>query len=600
MRHGPMLAPRRFEETMSLAANLSAIFGDAFATQGLDRSFGLVVVSARPDLAQFQCNGAMPAAKRAGRNPRDVAEGVLDAITDESPFAELSLAGPGFINITLTEEYLASYIDGLDSRYGAGLQEAKKTIVDYGGPNVAKELHVGHLRTAIIGESVKRVLRFLGHDVVGDVHLGDWGMPYGQLIAELEDRFPDLPYFDEEQTDGYPETSPVAIEDLQVMYPEAALRAKNDEEFAARARAAVVELQAGRPGYRALWQHMRDVSIAAMKKVYDRLNVHFDLWYGESTINHRLQPMVKRLVDDGYAYESDGALVIEVMTDEDTKEIPPFLLLKSDGASLYTTWDLATIEDRVEDLGAEVILYFVDVRQGLHFEQVYRAAYKTGIAPEEVVLEHAGNGTVNGPDAKPFRTRDGGLLTLRELIDMVVARAGERIEENALATEFGAEEKAQIAEIVGLAALKYGDLQNHRSSNYIFDVDRFTSFDGKTGPYLLYGAVRMKSILRETGSRGLAAGPILAPDREQERNLMLQLARFPEVVERTAEHRAPNHIAEYAYELVAEFSRFYEACHILKEEDAARQASWIGLVERTLAELTTVLDLLGIDVPERM
>ncbi len=585
---------------MSLAANLSAIFGDAFATQGLDRSFGLVVVSARPDLAQFQCNGAMPAAKRAGRNPRDVAEGVLDAITDESPFAELSLAGPGFINITLTEEYLASYIDGLDSRYGAGLQEAKKTIVDYGGPNVAKELHVGHLRTAIIGESVKRVLRFLGHDVVGDVHLGDWGMPYGQLIAELEDRFPDLPYFDEEQTDGYPETSPVAIEDLQVMYPEAALRAKNDEEFAARARAAVVELQAGRPGYRALWQHMRDVSIAAMKKVYDRLNVHFDLWYGESTINHRLQPMVKRLVDDGYAYESDGALVIEVMTDEDTKEIPPFLLLKSDGASLYTTWDLATIEDRVEDLGAEVILYFVDVRQGLHFEQVYRAAYKTGIAPEEVVLEHAGNGTVNGPDAKPFRTRDGGLLTLRELIDMVVARAGERIEENALATEFGAEEKAQIAEIVGLAALKYGDLQNHRSSNYIFDVDRFTSFDGKTGPYLLYGAVRMKSILRETGSRGLAAGPILAPDREQERNLMLQLARFPEVVERTAEHRAPNHIAEYAYELVAEFSRFYEACHILKEEDAARQASWIGLVERTLAELTTVLDLLGIDVPERM
>ncbi len=585
---------------MSLAANLSEIFGDAFASQGLDRSFGLVVVSARPDLAQFQCNGAMPAAKRAGRNPRDVAEGVLGAIADRSPFADLGLAGPGFINITLTDEYLASYIDGLDPRYGTRLQESKKTIVDYGGPNVAKELHVGHLRTAIIGESVKRVLRFLGHDVLGDVHLGDWGMPYGQLIAELEDRFPELPYFDETQTDGYPESSPVAIEDLQIMYPEAAVRAKNDEEFAARARAAVVELQAGRPGYRALWQHMRDVSIAAMEKVYDRLNVQFDLWYGESTINHRLQPMVKRLVEDGYAYESDGALVIEVMTDEDTKEIPPFLLLKSDGASLYTTWDLATIEDRVEDLGAEVVLYFVDVRQGLHFEQVYRAAYKTGIAPKEVVLEHPGNGTVNGPDGKPFRTRDGGLLTLRELIDMVVARAGERIEENALATEFDAEEKAQIAEMVGLAALKYGDLQNHRSSNYVFDVDRFTSFDGKTGPYLLYGAVRMKSILRETGSRSLTAGPIVAPDREQERNLMLQLARFPEVVERTAEHRAPNHIAEYAYELVAEFSRFYEACHILNEEDPARQASWIGLVETTLAELTALLDLLGIDVPERM
>ncbi|MDJ0663444.1 MAG: arginine--tRNA ligase, partial [Acidimicrobiia bacterium] len=370
--------------------------------------------------------------------------------------------------------------------------------------------------------------------------------------------------------------------------------------FAARARAAVVELQAGRPGYRALWQHMRDISITAMKQVYDRLNVHFDLWYGESTINHRLEPMVSRLFEDGHAYESDGALVIEVMTDEDTKEIPPFLLLKSDGASLYTTWDLATIEDRVEDLGAQEILYFVDVRQGLHFEQVFRAAYKTGIAGPDVVMEHPGNGTVNGPDGKPFKTRDGGLLTLRELIDMVVARAAERIEENELASEFDAGQKAEIAEMVGLAALKYGDLQNHRSSNYIFDVDRFTSFDGKTGPYLLYGAVRMKSILREVKSRGLSGGAILPATREPERNLMLQLTRLPDVIERTAEHRAPNHIAEYAYELVAEFSRFYEACHILNEDDAARQASWVSLVARTLDELTLLLDLLGIDVPERM
>ncbi len=585
---------------MSLAATLSEIFGDAFESQGLERSFGQVVASARPDLAQYQCNGAMPAAKQARKNPREVAQAVLDSIEDRTPFTELNLAGPGFINITLTDEFLATYIDGLDDKFGTAAPGAKRIVVDYGGPNVAKELHVGHLRPAIIGESIKRVLRYLGHDVVGDVHLGDWGMPYGQLIAELNDRFPDLPYFDESKTDDYPETSPVAIEDLQVMYPQAALRAKEEEEFAARARAAVVELQAGRPGYRALWQHMRNVSIAAMKKVYDRLNVHFDLWYGESTINDRLQPMVKRLVEDGHAYESDGALIIEVMTDDDTKEVPPFLLLKSDGASLYTTWDLATIEDRVEDLRAEEILYFVDVRQGLHFEQVYRAAYKTGIAPAEVVLEHAGNGTVNGPDGKPFRTRDGGLLTLRELIEMVVERAAQRIEENALAAEFNGAEKAEIAEMVGVAALKFGDLQNHRSSNYTFDVDRFTSFDGKTGPYLLYGAVRMKSILRETGTRGLEPGTILPPGRDQERNLMLQLARFPEVVARTAEHRAPNHIAEYAYELVAEFSRFYEACHILNEADAARQASWIGLVETTLSELTTLLDLLGIDVPERM
>lgn len=585
---------------MSLAGTLSESFGDAFAAQGLDRGLGLVVVSARPDLAQFQCNGAMPAAKQARKNPREVGQAVLDAIADTTPFEHLELAGPGFINITLRDDYLASYIDALDGRYGLERQPARRVIVDYGGPNVAKELHVGHLRPAVIGESAKRTLRFLGHEVTGDVHLGDWGMPYGQLLAELADRHPDWPYFDESKTDGYPESSPVNITDLQAIYPEASARAGKDPEFAARARAAVVELQAGRPGYRALWQHMRDVSIAAMQKVYDRLNVHFDLWHGESTINDLLKPLVQRLVDEGYARESDGALIIDVMTEEDTKEVPPFLLLKSDGASLYTTWDLATIEDRVKNMGAQELLYFVDVRQGLHFEQVFRAARKTGIAPSDVVLEHPGNGTVNGPDGKPFRTRDGGLLTLRELIDMVVARAGERIDENALATEFTAAEKAEIAEMVGVAALKYGDLQNHRASSYNFDVDRFTSFDGKTGPYLLYGAVRMKSILRETASRGLAAGPVLPAAGDQERNLMLQLARLPEVVERAGEHRAPNHIAEYAYELVADFSRFYEACHILSEKDEARRGSWIHLVELTLAELTTLLDLLAIETPERM
>ena len=345
---------------------------------------------------------------------------------------------------------------------------------------------------------------------------------------------------------------------------------------------------------------MRNESVAAIKNVYDRLNVEFDLWHGESTINHRLEPMIKGLVADGYAVESGGAIVIEVMTEDDTKEVPPLILLKSDGASLYTTWDLATIEDRVEELGAEEIIYVVDVRQGLHFEQVFRAAYKTGIAPPEVVLDHAGNGTVNGPDGKPFKTREGGLLRLRDLIDMVVERAAERLEENELASQFDEAEKAEVAEKVGLAALKYGDLHNHRTSNYIFDIERFTAFDGKTGPYLLYGAVRMKSVLREAAERGIDAGDVMAPVGRQDRNLMLQLTRLPEVVERAAQHRAPNHIAEYAYELVAEFSRFYEACHILREEDPAVQSSWLALVEITLAELTLLLDLLGIEIPERM
>ena len=587
---------------MSLISQLSQVFGDAFEAQGLERAYGEVVVSARPDLAQFQCNGAMPAAKRAGRNPRDLAQAVIDTIEDTSHFSELALAGPGFINITLTDGYLGKYVDSLgsDPTLGVAPRPGRRIVIDYGGPNVAKELHVGHLRPAIIGESVKRTLRALGHDVTGDVHLGDWGMPYGQLIIELEDRYPGLPYFDPQRTEGYPTDPPVSIEDLQELYPIAAARAKQDEAFAARARAAVVELQDGRPGYRALWQHMRNVSIEAIKAVYDRLDVEFDLWHGESTINRRLQPMIKRLVEDGYAVESGGALIIEVMTDEDTKEVPPLILLKSDGASLYTTWDLATIEDRIDELGAEEIIYIVDVRQGLHFEQVFRAAHKTGIAPPTVILEHSGNGTVNGPDGKPFKTREGGLLTLRELIDMVASRAAERLEENELATEFDDAEKAAIAERVGLAALKYGDLQNHRSSNYIFDIDRFTSFDGKTGPYLLYGAVRMKSVLREAAERGIKSGPVIAPVQEQERNLMLQLTRLPEVVERAGELRAPNHVAEYAYELVAEFSRFYEKCHILREADPARQASWLRLVETTLAELSLLLDLLTIEIPERM
>jgi arginyl-tRNA synthetase len=585
---------------MSLTATLSQLFGDAFVAQGLDRAYGEVVVSARPDLAQFQCNGAMPAAKIARKNPREVAQSVLDSLDDIAPFSDLSLAGPGFINITLTDEYLAGYVDGLDDRFGAVAQTAQRMVIDYGGPNVAKELHVGHLRPAIIGESLKRIFRFLGHDVIGDVHLGDWGLQYGQLIIELSERYPHWPYFDEDREDGYPSESPVGIDDLQTMYPEASAHAKADEDFAARARAAVVALQDGRPGYRALWQHMRDVSIDAIKTVYDRLNVDFDLWNGESTITHRLQPMIDRLVESGHAVESGGALVVEVMTEADTKEVPPLILLKSDGASLYTTWDLATIEDRIEELGAQQMIYVVDVRQSLHFEQVFRAAYKTGIAPRSVVLDHSGNGTVNGPDGKPFKTREGGLLRLRDLIDMVVERAAQRLEENELATEFDDAEKAKIAEKVGLAALKYGDLQNHRSSNYTFDIDRFTSFDGKTGPYLLYGAVRMKSVLREATSRGHQSGPIVPPVQEQERNLMLQLTRLPEVVARAAELRAPNHIAEYSYELVAEFSRFYEACHILREQDTDRQASWLNLIETTLAELTLLLDLLGIAVPERM
>ena len=593
--------PRRSPH-MTLLSQLSDRFGDAFDALGLDRAFGDVVVSQRPELAQFQCNGALPAAKPAGKNPRELAQQVIDVLDETDGFAELSIAGPGFINISLSDAALAEYVNQVaaDDRIGVPEVAAKRIVVDYGGPNVAKELHVGHLRPAIIGESVKRILRYLGHDVVGDVHLGDWGAPMGQLIVELQERQPDLVYFDPLVSGPYPSESPVTIEDLQEMYPIAAARAKDDLVFRERASRAVVELQEGRPGYRALWQHFRDVSIEAIKAVYDRLGVQFELWHGESTINHRLGPMIDRLRDLGLAHESDGALVIDVSEPSDTKEIPPLMLVKSDGGTLYTSWDVATIEDRVEELRAEEMLYFVDVRQGLHFEQVYRAARKAGIVDPGIVLEHAGNGTVNGPDGKPFKTRTGGLLRLRDLIDQIVARARDRLDENHLAEEYPDDERSDIAEKVGLAALKFGDLHNHRTSNYAFDIERFTSFDGKTGPYLLYGAVRMKSILRNGADAGLAAGAIIPPTNDAERNLMLQLVRLPEVVQRAGELRAPNHIAEYAFELTADFSRFYEACHILSEEDAGRQASWLALVAVTLRSLELLLELMAIEVPERM
>jgi arginyl-tRNA synthetase len=587
---------------MTLIDKLTAIFGAAFASLGLDAGHGAVSVSQRPELAQFQCNGALPAAKAAGKAPRDLAADVLAAITDRSMFAELDVAGPGFINITLTDEVLAAEIEeiGASERLGVPEVEARRIVIDYGGPNVAKELHVGHLRTAVIGESLKRVLRFAGHDVLGDVHLGDWGVPQGQLITAMQDREPGLPYFDPDRTEGYPTESPVTVEDLNEMYPAATAAAAADPDFAARAAEATRELQAGRPGYRALWQHFRDVSIAALREVYEELSVEFDLWYGESTIADRLEPMINRLRDKGDAVLSDGAVVIDVALPDDTAEIPPLMLVKSDGATLYTSWDLATVEDRVEALDAVEMIYIVDSRQALHFEQVFRAARLTGIVSDEVILDHAGNGTVNGVDGKPLKTREGDLPLLRDLIADAVARAGERLDENELAAEYDDAERAEIARRVGIAALKYGDLKNHRSSDYVFDLERFVSFEGKTGPYLLYGAVRIRSVLRKAGELGLTAGPILPPSVDAERKLMLQLTRLPQVVDRAIEFRAPNQLAEHAYELVAAFSTFYEACHILREEDTGRQASWLNLVDITLRQVELLLSLLAIEAPERM
>lgn len=585
---------------MSLLNDLSQIFGDAFEQAGLERALGTVAVSQRPELGQFQCNGALPAAKTAGR-PRQIAQDIVDRVIDDNRFVDLSLAGPGFINISLTDNFLAGETQRVadDPRLGVPEVESANVLVDYGGPNVAKEMHVGHLRATIIGDSLKRIARFLGHNTLGDAHFGDWGTQMGMLIIEIARGNPRLPFFDADYDGEYPEIE-ITLDDLEAMYPLVSARCAENPEEAERARIATVELQQGRRGYRALWQQLHDISMAAHRRDFAALGIEFDLWYGESTVHDRIDSMVERLEQADVVTESDGALVIAIDEPDDKADMPPFLVAKSDGGFLYSTTDLATIEQRVDDLDRQLVLYVVDARQGFHFEQVFRAARRGGIAPESVGLEHIKFGTMNGPDGKPFQTRRGGVLKLRDLISLVTEAADRRLSEADIAQEYPDAERSEIARQVGLAALKFGDLSNHRTSNYLFDLDRFASFEGKTGPYLQYSAVRIKSILRNAEQAGLSLGPLVPPGVDAERNLALYLARLPEVLERTFELRAPNHVAEYAYELATQFNRFYEECHILREPDLARQASWLTLVDLTLRELTLLLDLLGIEIPERM
>ncbi len=588
---------------MSLLGDLSKLFGDAFEKLGLSRAFGEVVVSQRPDLGQFQCNGALGAAREAERPPRQIAEEVIAALAAGEVLVSVDVAGAGFINMVLRDDYLATRIEALaaDARMGVpAVEEPLHVLIDFGGPNVAKGMHVGHLRSSIIGDSLQRLFRFAGHRVTSDIHLGDWGTPMGMLIEELRRRRPELPYFDPASSGPHPTEPPVTLDDLEEMYPEAAARAATDPVEAEKARLATLELQRGRAGYRALWQQFVDASVASLRADFDALGVKFDLWYGESTVHDRIGSVIERMRASGRTDDSDGALVVPVQQPGDDKEIPPLLLLKSDGAYLYATTDLATIDQRVRDLGADLILYVVDARQALHFEQLFRAAHLTGVAPDTVRFEHLGFGTVNGPDGKPYKTREGRVPKLKDLIDMVIDAARQRLQEADIAQDYPPEEQDDIARKVGLAALKFGDLSNHRTSNYVFDLDRFTSFDGKTGPYLQYSAVRMKSILRKAAELELAPGPVTTPNLNAERSLMLQLTLFPEAVARAVEFRTPNHVAEFCYDLAATFTRFYDACHILSEEDPRRQASWLRLVETTLAQSEIALGLLGIEVPERM
>lgn len=581
---------------------------NAFTGQGYDAKYGKVTLSNRPDLCEYQCNGAMAAAKEYKCAPFMISDKIAQALAENELFESVESVKPGFINMKVSPAYLAKYVSDMkadEGRFGCDKAAHPKTIiVDYGGANVAKPLHVGHLRSAVIGESIKRIGKFMGHHMIGDVHLGDWGLQMGLIIVELKERKPDLVYYDESYTGEYPKEAPFTISELEDIYPTASKKSKEDEAFREAAMEATSQLQAGRRGYRALLAHILDVSVTDLKKNYDNLNVSFELWKGESDAQPYIPDMVQMMKDKGFAYMSEGALVVDVKEDMDTKEIPPCIILKSDGASLYSTTDLATIVMRMQDYNPDAIIYLTDQRQSMHFVQVFRCARKTGLVGPDVELTHIGFGTMNGKDGKPFKTRDGGVMRLEYLLDEINEEMLKKITENQKEKEnldISEEEAKQTAKTVALAAVKYGDLSNQASKDYCFDIERFTSFEGNTGPYILYTIVRIKSILKKyTAKNSLPDAPILGAHSASEKNLMLVLSRFNAMMENAYEEKAPHKICAYIYELANAFNGFYHETKILSEEDFKVQASYIGLLVLTKNILETCIDVLGFSAPDRM
>ena len=581
----------------------------AFTECGYDAKYAKVTLSNRPDLCEYQCNGAMAAAKEYKKAPFMIADEVVEKLAANPIFAMAESVKPGFLNLKIDEAYLADYVAKMqedEGRFGCEKTEAPKTImIDYGGPNVAKPLHVGHLRSAIIGESVKRIGKFMGHNVIGDVHLGDWGLQMGLIITELKLRRPELVYFDDAYTGEYPEEAPFTISELEEIYPTASKKSKEDEAYKEAAMQATFELQHGKRGYQALLKHILNVSVTDLKRNYANLNVSFELWKGESDAQPYIPDMVQKMKDDGFAYISDGALVVDVKEDTDTKEIPPCMILKSDGASLYNTTDLATMVWRMKDYNPDEIIYVVDKRQELYFTQVFRCARKTGIVKPETELKFLGFGTMNGKDGRPFKTRDGGVMRLEHLISGINEEMLAKIQENQKAKEnlgISEEEAKETAKTVALAAIKYGDLSNQASKDYIFDIDRFTSFEGNTGPYILYTIVRIKSILNKYHGLGKddSGAVIEAAHSKSEKDLMLELSKFNAVMESAFEETAPHKICSYIYDLANAFNSFYHGTKIMSEENETVQKSYIRLLELTKSVLETCIDVLGFSAPERM
>ena len=574
----------------------------AFADAGYEKELARVTLSNRPDLCEYQCNGAMAGAKKYHKAPIMIAEEVVAKIPENGYISGAEAVKPGFINLKTNPAAVADYLNQMEEAEDLGIQKAENPemiVVDYGGPNVAKPLHVGHLRSAIIGESVKRIARKMGHEVLGDIHLGDWGYQMGLIITELKERKPELPYFDESFEGEYPKEAPFTISELEEIYPTASGKAKEDDAYRENALHATYLLQNGHRGYRAIWNHIINVSVSDLKRNYANLNVSFDLWKGESDAQAYIPDMIDKLKKDGFAHEDQGALVIDVQEETDTKEIPPCMIQKSDGASLYGTTDLATLVQRVEDYHPDKVIYVVDKRQELHFTQVFRSAKKTGIVPAETELKFLGFGTMNGKDGKPFKTREGGVMRLETLISETAEKMYKKISENHAIEE---EEARKTANMIGVAALKYGDLSNQASKDYVFDVDRFISFEGNTGPYILYTIVRIKSILHKYQAQGNSLDGLKVQEAHAdcEKALMLEAAKYNDVIANAFQDLAPHKICAYIYDLANAFNRFYHETKILGEENAEKQKSYIALLKVTKDVLEGCIDVLGFEAPERM